>query len=129
MYHLTYDWTEESLIVQPRVSYRFAECDETLTPRICVAPTVWQAMFSIECDAASMSKAIYETDEETVPCDETVYDREITDEHWILKPAKFTKVKLIDFSDLPFYSAYSQPREAKIIIKKYLRDKFGPTIF
>ncbi len=92
LYFCTDKWLGRSPVLDPRVPTS-RDDEESLIPRICVAPSVRQCYAALGRGAHCIPHHVYvvETDR-SVPADKTVFDRRRTGERWLLEPTKFQHV-------------------------------------
>lgn len=93
-----------TVTLRPRPVTGLSMTDESDVPRVCVAPTVKQCLFSIMAEEFwevvsyfEDDLVVYGTNERPdAPADESVEDRALTDEHWFLRPVELHRVGTLD---------------------------------
>lgn len=96
MYHVTYKYLGETVTLKTNIP---KQDNETSIPRICVAPTIRQCILGVEgitdigliamifrkSRSMPITYHIYQPKiDKFIPADESVRDRGITNEYWIL---------------------------------------------
>ena len=98
LYHISHKSLGKQPTLKPRTPFSRA-CGEDDTPRICVSPTIEECYLALQLEIEAQyvhriqSYWVYVVDtRDSVFANESVFDRRITRERWLLTPTKLKRI-------------------------------------